>query len=327
MNRLTRRTVLAVPAMLTAPASAQTTRWDMPTEYPANSMPGEGVATFARLAMAGTGGRLTVAPSFDASAGVRSAQMLDAIRAGRFPAGDSFAGALGGAHPLFLLSSLPFLATTIDDARRLYAAARPGYDAVLNTMGQRVLYGTPWPPTGIWAKTPIRRPEELRGLAIRTYDATGTEVLRAAGAAPTELSFADLMPRLRDGSVNAVLSSGDGGAGRRLWEFLPHFTALTYAQPVSLASVNLAALAALDADLRNAVVNAAAETERHLWTLVRTRLDENYARMRANGVTITSEVTPELRALLDRAAEAAIADWSRRAGPEGATILQRYRGA
>lgn len=295
----------------------------MPTEYPASSMPGEGVATFARLVSAG--GRLIVTPSFDASAGVRSAQMLEAIRTGRFPAGDTFAGALGGVHPLFLLSSLPFLATTIDDARRLYEAAQPGYDAVLGNFGQRVLYGTPWPPTGIWAKTPIVRPGDLRGLAIRTYDATGTDVLRAAGAAPAELSFADLMPRLRDGSVNAVLSSGDGGAGRRLWEFLPHFTAITYAQPVSLASVSLAAMAALDADLRGAVANAAAETERHLWTLVRTRLDENYARMRANGVTITAEVSPELRALLGRAAEAAIANWTQRAGPEGATILQRYR--
>lgn len=326
MTMLTRRSALALPVLLATPAFAQTTRWDMPTEYPASSMPGEGVATFARLVTAGAGGRLAVAPSFDASAGVRSAQMFEAIRAGRFPVGDSFAGALGGVHPLFLLSSLPFLATTIDDARRLYDAARPGYDSLLANLSQRVLYGTPWPPTGIWAKTPIVRPEDLRGLAIRTYDATGTDVLRAAGATPTELSFADLMPRLRDGSVTAVLSSGDGGAGRRLWEFLPHFTAITYAMPVSLASVSLAALAALDADTRSAVATAAAETERHLWTLVRTRLDENYARMRANGVTITAEVTPELHALLTRAAEAAIADWTRRAGPEGATILQRYRG-
>jgi hypothetical protein len=39
------------------------------------------------------------------------------------------------------------------------------------------------------------------------------------------------VPRLRAGELDAVLSSGDGGAGARLWEVLPHFTALDYASP------------------------------------------------------------------------------------------------
>ena len=46
------------------------------------------------------------------------------------------------------------------------------------------------------------------------------------------------MPRLADGSINAVLSSGDGGTGRKLWEYLPYFSEITYTLPLSVASVN-----------------------------------------------------------------------------------------
>jgi len=52
------------------------------------------------------------------------------------------------------------------------------------------------------------------------------------------LSFADTMPKLVDGSINAVLSSGDGDAGRELWQFLPYFSEITYALPIrSRASI------------------------------------------------------------------------------------------
>jgi TRAP-type transport system periplasmic protein len=37
----------------------------------------------------------------------------------------AFEGGLGALHPVFLLPSLPFLANTTDEARRLYQAARP----------------------------------------------------------------------------------------------------------------------------------------------------------------------------------------------------------
>ena len=55
------------------------------------------------------------------------------------------------------------------------------------------------------------------------------------------------MPKLADGSLNAVLSSGDGGAGRKLWEYLPYFSEITYSLPLSVASVNKAAYDGLSA--------------------------------------------------------------------------------
>jgi TRAP-type C4-dicarboxylate transport system substrate-binding protein len=61
-----------------------------------------------------------------------------------------------------------------------------------------------------------------------------SEVFASVGARAAAISFADTMPRLADGSINAVLSSGDGGAGRKLWDYLPYFTEITYSLPLSV---------------------------------------------------------------------------------------------
>src|SRR6266542_2438301 len=151
------------------------------------------------------------------------------------------AGALEADDPIFALPSLPFLVTSVADAKRLSDIARPFLAAVLEKKGLRLLYLTPWPPSGIWSKTPLKTASDLSSLSIRTYDKTSSEVFAGVGAKAASISFADTMPKLVDGSLNAVLSSGDGGAGRKLWEYLPYFSEITYSLPLSVAGVNKAA--------------------------------------------------------------------------------------
>jgi TRAP-type transport system periplasmic protein len=317
--------LIALMALLAhVPAQAQT-RWEIATEYPANAMPGEGIALFAKLVTERSGGRLTITPSFDAAKGIKSADMVAAVQARRIQAGDAFGGALGPVHPLLSLSSLPFLVATLDDAARLAEISRPAYARVFGSLGQRLLYTTPWPASGIWSKAALTSEADVSQLSIRTYDATSSTVFSAAGAKALNISFADAMAKLKDGTVDAVLSSGDGGAGRRLWDFTPHFTAVNYALPLSFATLNSGEYEALPRDLQRVVDDAAAETERRQWTAIRTRLEENYARMRANGVTISDPAPADVTEALTRASQAAIAEWRRQAGQEGEAILAAFR--
>src|SRR6267142_1986620 len=145
--------LLAGALLLLHPAAARAqTVWDMATEYPQSAMPGLGVTTFAKHVAESSAGKLQIRPSFDASGGIRSAGMLAAIAEGRVQAGDAFAGALEAEDAIFALPSLPFLVTSIADARRLADLARPFLAAALQNKGQRLLYLTPWPPSGVWSK-------------------------------------------------------------------------------------------------------------------------------------------------------------------------------
>jgi TRAP-type C4-dicarboxylate transport system substrate-binding protein len=160
--------VLAGAFLLLHPAAARAQAvWDMATEYPQSAMPGLGVTTFAKHVAEKSAGKLLIRPSFDASGGIRSAGMLAAIAGGRVQAGDAFAGALEAEDAIFALPSLPFLVTSIADARRLADLARPFLAAALQDKGQRL---TPWPPSGIWSKSPLKTLSDLAGLSIRTYD-------------------------------------------------------------------------------------------------------------------------------------------------------------
>ena len=300
-------------------------RWVLANEYPPTSLPGEGDAFFAKAVADRVGGRLVIEPQPDAKSGFKSREQLKAVAEGKLAMADSFAGALGDENPFFLISSLPFVAANAGEARRLYDLAKPGYVAVLKGYNQKLLYSTPWPASGVWAKAPADTPEAVAKLKIRTYDKTGTDLMTALGATASVVSYSDLTAKLKSGDIDAVLSSGDGGAGRKFWEYLPHFTEINYAMPLSLTTANLDAWNALDAATQKAVLEAAAETETRQWQALDGRLAKNYERMRENGMTITREASPALVAKFKAAAQTAIAEWEAKVGAEGREVLERFR--
>jgi TRAP-type C4-dicarboxylate transport system substrate-binding protein len=302
---------------------AATLTWALANEYPSTSLPGEGDALFAKLVAGKTRGAIVITPEPDARLGYKSREQLKAVAEGKVAMADSFGGALADDEPVFGLASLPFVAADVAAARALYDAARPAYEAAFARHNQKLLYATPWPPSGLWTKGPVATTEAIARLQVRTYDRTGTDLFKRLGATAGVVSFADLPAKLLSGEIDAVLSSGDGGAGRKLWEHLPHFTAINYAIPLSFTTVNRDQWNALDDATRAALAAAAAETEARQWKALEGRLEQNYARMRENGMTIAPGAAPQVRAALRAAARASIDEWAAKAGPEAAALVPR----
>jgi TRAP-type C4-dicarboxylate transport system substrate-binding protein len=327
-RRALARLLAPAPIVLAARrAIAQGAAWSMATEYGATTVSGEAVGFFANRMAKESSGKITIDPAYDTPRGLTSADIVAAIRDGRLAAGDSFSGALGRIDPLFLLSSLPFVAMGPAEARRLLDAARGLYASRFLREKQRLLYATPWPASGLWAKKPIVTPADLAGLPLRVYDATGFELFASAGARPVNLSFAETMPHIVDGSIQAVLSSGDRGAGRKLWEHLPYFTEIGYAMALSFGTLGQPIYDGLPADLQGVVDRGAEATQAWLWELLTRRIEQNHAWLEANKVTIVANdrVSPELRAALVQAASSAIENWKQQAGPQAAAVLDAQR--
>ena len=305
---------------LSAQAHPHGEQWALANEYPAASMTAEADTLFAKLVADKTRGKISVVTMPDAKLGYKSREQLQAVADGRIALATSFGGALGDDEPILALSSLPFVVADFAQAKALYAAARPGYEAAFERHNQKLLFATPWPASGLWTKAPVG--ETFAGLRIRTYDKTSAEVFSRLGAAPSVVSFTDLAAKLASGDIDAVLSSGDGGAGRRLWEHLPHFTAINYAIPLSFTTVNLDKWQALDAETRRAVGEAASETEARQWQAVAGRVEQNYVRMRENGMTVAN-ASARLRSRLREAGRGAAEEWAAQAGPAGRALLDR----
>lgn len=144
-----------IAATANAQPVTQVVTWQVINEYPATSLPGEADAFFARTVKEKTGGRVVIEPIPDAKSGLRTREQLKAVSEGRYAMANSFAGALSEESPVFLLSSLPFLTSTATQARTLYEAAAPLYEKLFAEHGQKLLYVSPWPPSGIWSADPV----------------------------------------------------------------------------------------------------------------------------------------------------------------------------
>lgn len=322
--------MLLVLGALAAPlaASAQSpVTWELIDEYPETAIPGQADLYFTQAVAKATGGAVVIAPIPGAKSGLRSKDQVAAVKDGKFAMANSFGGALSGESPVFLLSSLPFVAASAEDSRKLYNTAKPLYDKLFAERGQKLLFVTPWPPSGIWSAKAVDGVAALKALKIRTYDQTGTDMFNAAGAKASVVSYADLTPKLDSGEINAVLSSGDGGAGRKLWTHLPHFSEIVYAVPLSFGTVSLAKWNALDPTTQAAVAKAGNDTTAHQWEVLKTRVAENYERMRENGVTIDEHPPQPVMRELAAAAKTTLADWKTSAGPEAAKILDDFLAA
>jgi TRAP-type C4-dicarboxylate transport system substrate-binding protein len=247
--------------------------------------------------------------------------MLSAAQARRIAGGDAFAGPLESSDPVFGLASLPFVVQSIDAAMSVNSAARPFYEAALAKRSLKLLYITVWPSTGLWSDRPINEAGDLNGLSIRTYDFNSAEVMRALGATAEYLSFNEAIDRVKRHELNAILTSGDGGAGRKLWDYLRNFTPINYAVPISLAFIRSDKFEALPATVQAQVLRAAADTEQSQLKLLHTRTETNYVQMRANGVTINASPNQGLIGALRSASKGPVARWKAKVPAALAAII------
>ena len=308
-------------AVFPAAAFAQV-QWKMTTEYPESNISGIGLVTFGKLLSAKTQGALTAVTAFDNELKISAREMPQAAQDRRIDGGDAFAAPLEASDPIFGLSALPFVVQSVGTAKAVNARARPLYERALAARGMKLLYVTIWPATGIWSDQPLKGEEDLHALAVRAYDKSSADVLRAAGAAAEFLPFNDAIAKVKEHMLNAILTSGDGGAGRKLWDDLHHFTPINYAMPISIAFIRKDAFDALPADQQAAVEAAATETESSQIELLVNRTAENYARMRANGVSIDEPAPPAIIAALKKAGSGPIAAWQAKVSPEAVAILE-----
>ena len=317
---------LAMTALvgLAAGGALAETKLDMTNEYEPNSIHGEGDQFFADKVAELSGNEVVITLHLGGALGFKSKDNLDAVADGVVPIADTLSGVLAGSDPIFLLSSLPFMAANAEEARELYLAAKPAYDAFFEDNGQILLYASPWPPSGLWAQKAVDTPDALHGLKMRTYDANGTRTLIEAGAAPIQLSWADVVPQLATGGIESVLTSAEGGVNAKFWEHLSHFTEINYALPLNFVHMNRYAFDDLDEAGQTAILEAAAATDARNWEALGARVEGNYASLSENGVQIVKEISPELQQHLAKAANAVIADWRERTGEKGEAILTSY---
>ncbi len=140
------------------------------------------------------------------------------------------------------------------------------FKKVFEENNQILLYASPWPPSGNWAREAMDSSAALAGLNIRTYDKNGATALNEMGAAAVRLSWADLVPSISTGAIGAVLTFAEGGVSGSFWEHFDTFTEIyNFSIPLNFVHISKDTFDGLFEDQQAAVLEAAAEIRDQNW--------------------------------------------------------------
>ncbi|MDM8164485.1 TRAP transporter substrate-binding protein [Roseovarius sp.] len=316
--------LLSAAALATAvalPASAET--WDMPTPYPDATFHTVNIAEFASDVSEATDGALEITVH-SAGSLFKHPEISKAVRSGQVPIGEFFLSLLANDDAVFGADSLPFLATSYEDAQKLWDAQKDVITKLLDEQGLMPLYAVPWPPQGLYTTKEINSVEDLAGLKFRTYNATLEEFANLAGAAPTQVEVPDIPQAFSTGRVEAMITSPSTGANSQAWDFLSHYTDIQAWIPKNIVVVNKRSFQRLDEETQQAVLDAAAAAETRGWEMSQKETDEQTAVLEENGITIV-EPSEELMTGLREIGEQMLANWKEEAGEDGAALLDAYQ--
>lgn len=208
-----------MPWALTASAG---TVWDVATAYPESSYHTRNLQQMADEVAKATAGKLTLRVHPGGSL-VDAAGIKRAVQTGQVQAGEILISNYQNESRLFGADSVPFLASDVLQARRLWAAQSRVMGRMLAKQGMKQLYAVPWPPQGLFSSKPVSVPADLKGMRMRTYNEATERLASLLGAQGLKVQVADLPQALADGKVQGYLSSGSSGADIQVWRYMKHF--------------------------------------------------------------------------------------------------------
>ncbi len=306
---------------LAMPATAET--WDMPTPYGDSTFHTVNIAQFAEDVKAATGGALEITVH-SAGSLFPHGEIKNAVRSRQVPMGEFFLSTLSNEDLAFGIDSQPFVATSYDDAAKLWAAQKPVIEGLLAAQGLKPLFSVPWPAQGLYTNGEIADVDALAGLRFRAYNAALEEFATLAKAAPVQVEAADIPQAFATGQVQAMITSPSTGANSKAWDFVDTYTPIDAWVPKNIVVVNQRMFDGLPADVQAAVLEAAAAAEARGWEMSKAEAAAKTQEMADNGMTIATP-SPELVAGLKAIGDQMLENWKGGASPDALAILSAYQ--
>ena len=318
-NRLLVSTALALALSSTAMAQ---TKWDLPAAYPASNFHSENLVQFANEVDKASGGKLKITLHPGGSL-FKQPEIKRAIQVGLVPAGEFIISGLANENPIFGVDSIPFLATSYPDAKRLLDASKPVQQKVFAKQGVKMLFSVPWPGQSLYSVKAINSADDFKGTKMRAYNPATTKIAQMLGASPVTIQLPELPQALATGAAQNFLTSSASGADGKLYEQTKFFYPVNGWLPCNVTAVSQKAFDALDKDTQAAVLKAAEMAEARGWAASEKVNTDSINVLKTNGMTIAEPSASVKNALAD-IGKKMTAEWAAAAGADGAAILSAY---
>ena len=324
-SKWTVTTFAAVAACGAAVGSAHAEKWDMPMAYAASNFHSATGAAFAECVTQGTGGEIEIV-THPGGALFKGADIKRAIQTGQAPIGERLLSGHQNENAIFGVDSVPFLATSFEDAAKLWEAAKPTMTKVLDEQNLVLLYSVPWPPQGLYFKKEVNSVADMKGIKFRSYNTATARLAELAGMLPVQIEAAEISQAFATGVAESMISSGSTGYDRKVWESLTHFYEVDAWLPRNYIMVNKDIWEDTSEVNQNVVRGCATLAEyAGTWRAVEyTQFTLNG--LKAGGMTV-GPAGEQLTAELKEMGQTMTEEWSETAGPDGVAIVEAFRAS
>jgi TRAP-type C4-dicarboxylate transport system substrate-binding protein len=321
MRRVGPALVAALTGLAVQASAAE--KWDMPMAYADSNFHTENGKAFAACVAEGTGGELEIVVHGGGSL-FKGNEIKRAVQTGQAPIGERLLSAHENENALFGVDSVPFMATGYEASDKLWQAARPTIEQILDDQNLVLLYAVPWPPQGIYANKELNSAKDMAGVKFRSYNTATARMAELMDAVPVQIEAAELSQALATGVAESFISSGSTGYDRKVWEHLDHWYEVNAWLPRNYVFVNKDAWQSLDEATQEAV-RACADEAGQAGTAKSIELNDWYKeQLVANGMTV-QPAGDQLRSDLEAIGETMTNEWLDSAGESGAAIVDAYK--
>jgi len=312
----------AIAALAMSTGVRADAKWDLPSGYGVNTFQVQNLQQFAEGVEKATAGKLKITVHANASL-FKANEIKRAVQSAQVPAGEFILSGAANEAPIFGVDSIPFLATSYADSKKLDEASRPALTKTLAAQGIKLLYTVPWPPQSLYSAKPVAGLKDLKGTKMRAYNPATSFIANAVGAQPVTIQLAELPAALATGGVDNFLTSSASGIDSKLYESVKYFYAVAAWLPRNAVVVNQKAFDALDKPAQEAVLQQAAAAEQRGWKASEQKDGEYLKELAAKGMKIdpaADGLKKELKSIGDQMT----ADWVKTAGADGKAVIDAF---
>ncbi|ALO38520.1 TRAP transporter substrate-binding protein [Alcaligenes faecalis] len=316
--------LLSMACVLALAGTAQAaTNWNMSTEQPDNNFLTQNAREFAADIKAATNGELNINVQSN-SVLLKRPEVKRGVQQGVVQAGEMLVAAIGNEDPLFEVDSVPFLASSFDQSEKLWKATRPFLAERLDKQGIVLVYGSPWPPQGIYTKKPVEQLSDLAGVRFRAYSPATSRLVSLMGAVPTTVQTPEVPQAFSTGIIDAMLTSPATGVDSQAWDYVKYYYDAQVFIPQSFVIINKRAFQRLPENVQKAVLEAGERAEQRGWAMSREQTSKLTQTMADKGMVV-GQLSEKLAGELHAIGQTMTEEWLKKAGADGQKLLDTYR--
>ena len=294
---------LGVALATGAEAAGAKTEFRLSNQLPPSHHISKGLVLFAAKVKDYSKGAVEV-KIFDSAQLFKDTEIVEGLQEGLVESGLVPVNKWSGMIPAADVFEMPFIFTDLTSIKKFIdAGAGDLLDKEFQKRAVKTLF---WVDYGYIQffnnKRPLTKPDDFKGLTMRSFSSGDADTLKALGAAPTVMSSSEMCMALQRGTVDGATTGMPAAVSRKIHEVQKFMTEANYTTAQFVVQANLKWWEKLPPDQRDAVLKAGKDAEEWIRGAIAQSEKEAESVIRKAGVQIHA-LTPEARPLFVKATE------------------------